>query len=138
MIPCMRACIQPSLATRKLNLLSYRARSAITDSAACMPLAQTQFFETSRQNPNTLRTATLREGSKTLYRYFGLKGCKYYAWRMGHKLLLRANALACMFSVAFTEGPHLCTSRETLYCVQLCGENTGLFREGTDHAPLVN
>ena len=59
----------------------------------------------------------MREGSKTLY--FGLKGCKNYAYRIRHKLLLRANALACMFSVAFTEGPHLCTSRETLYCVQL-------------------
>eukprot|EP01048_Picozoa_sp_COSAG05_P010782 COSAG05_NODE_971_length_6368_cov_3.026320_6_plen_224_part_00 len=44
--------------------------------------------------PGTVLT-TLREGSKTLY--FGLKGCKIYACRMGHKLLLRANALACMF-----------------------------------------
>ena len=103
-----------------------------------MPRAQTQAFEITRQNPNKRRIATLREGSKTLY--FGLKGCKNYAYRIRHKLLLRANALAFMFSVdlAFTEGPHLCTSREILYCVQLMQKNTGLFREGTDHAPLVN
>ena len=80
----------------------------------------------------------MREGSKTLY--FGLKGCKNYAYRIRHKLLLRANALACMFSVAFTKGPHLCTSRETLYSIvySWVQKNTGLFREGTDHAPLVN
>ena len=78
----------------------------------------------------------MREGSKTLY--FGLKGCKNYAYRIRHKLLLRANALACMFSVAFTE-VLICALRAR-HCIvySWVQKNTGLFREGTDHAPLVN